>query len=175
MMLLSGVVLSVLEVSLPAFVAGLLVGYGVRAGISRRNRAQARRRYENQWVVQSLIGKKPPQQGGGASYQAPVFFRQMTAGSSCCPSPVRSERGCLPAASTLIPDRNGVGARRMLPVIAGQFRLGTLRSCLGPQAREPIPRLGFPLLHAANAAGVYRSPRVLQTISISTRAARNGS
>jgi hypothetical protein len=46
MMLLSGVVLSVLEVSLPAFVAGLLVGYGVRAGISRRNRARARRRYE---------------------------------------------------------------------------------------------------------------------------------
>jgi hypothetical protein len=45
MVLLSGAYLSVLEVSLPAFIIGIMVGYGVRAAISRRRQAAARRRY----------------------------------------------------------------------------------------------------------------------------------
>jgi hypothetical protein len=45
MVLLSGAYFSVLEVSLPAFIVGIIVGYGVRAAISRRRQAAARRRY----------------------------------------------------------------------------------------------------------------------------------
>jgi hypothetical protein len=45
MMLLLGEYRSVLEVCLPVFLAGLLVGYGVRSGVSRRRQAAARRRY----------------------------------------------------------------------------------------------------------------------------------
>ena len=44
-MLLSGAYLAVLAVSLPAFIVGIMVGYGVRAAISRRRQAAARRRY----------------------------------------------------------------------------------------------------------------------------------
>jgi hypothetical protein len=45
MMLLLGEYRSILEVCLPVFIVGFMVGYGVRSGISRRRQAAARRRY----------------------------------------------------------------------------------------------------------------------------------
>ena len=142
MMLLSGVVLSVLEVSLPAFVAAP----PGRLGRARRDLAAYSR--AGAPALRKPVGRSVTDREKAAAAGRWRFlpgsrvFSADDSGLVLLPLPLRSEPGCLPAASTLIPDRNGVGARRIFRLSRGSFVLVLCVAALGPKRASRLRAWG---------------------------------